>query len=258
MAALIGVVTGLGVVAFDHIVHRLLDEVLSAPLWVAAAAPTLGLALAALSIRFLRGGSPSTADEYLRAYHDPVNLVDPRPFPARILASIATLGAGGAMGLEGPSIYIGATAGSIATGRLRRLLAGSHAKVLIVAGAAAGVAAIFKAPATGAVFALEVPYRDDLGRKLLLPALVGSATGYLAFVAFDGTERLFPVSGNPAFDFRDLGGRAAPRHPCRRRRPFVLVADPHRQAGGRGRCPPGCGCSPAARSWPAWPSARRR
>ena len=47
--------------------------------------------------------------------------------------------------------------------------------------AAPGVAAIFKAPATGAVFALEVPYQDDFARKMLLPALVSSATGYLVF-----------------------------------------------------------------------------
>jgi CIC family chloride channel protein len=79
----------------------------------------------------------------------------------------------------------------------------------MVAGAAAGVAAIFKAPATGAIFALEVPYRDDLGRKLLLPALIGAASGYLAFVAVDGTDRLFPVTGNPAFNLADLGGAVA-------------------------------------------------
>ncbi len=44
-----------------------------------------------------------------------------------------------------------------------------------VASAAAGVAAIFKAPATGAVFSIEVPYQDDLARRMLLPAMVASA-----------------------------------------------------------------------------------
>ncbi len=59
--------------------------------------------------------------------------------------------------------------------------------MLLVAGAAAGFAAIFKAPATGAVFALEVPYQDDLARRMLLPALVSSASSYLVFVAINGT-----------------------------------------------------------------------
>jgi CIC family chloride channel protein len=77
---------------------------------------------------------------------------------------------------------------------------------LVVAGAAAGVAAIFKAPATGAVFAIEVPYQDDIARRMLLPALVASATGYLTFVAINGTAPLFPIDGNPSFAIRDLLG----------------------------------------------------
>jgi hypothetical protein len=79
----------------------------------------------------------------------------------------------------------------------------------MVAGAAAGVAAIFKAPATGAIFAIEVPYQDELARRLLLPALVSAATGYLAFVAVDNTDRLFPIAGEPSFNFRDLIGALA-------------------------------------------------
>ncbi len=76
----------------------------------------------------------------------------------------------------------------------------------MVAGAAAGVAAIFKAPATGAVFALEVPYQDDFARKMLLPALVAAASGYLAFVAIHGTASLVPSAGSPALSAADLIG----------------------------------------------------
>ncbi len=132
-----------------------------------------------------------------------------RPLPFKLIGALATLGTGGAMGLEGTSILLGGTIGSVATTRLRRFLTGNNAKVLMVAGAAAGVAAIFKAPATGAIFAIEVPYRDDFGRKLLLPSLVGAATGYLALAVVDGTTRLFPVHGSPSFDLRDLGGAIA-------------------------------------------------
>ena len=47
------------------------------------------------------------------------------------------------------------------------------------------------------MFALEVPYQDDLVPKAVLPALVGAATGYVAFVSIKGTEPLIPVAGNP-------------------------------------------------------------
>jgi len=73
-----------------------------------------------------------------------------------------------------------------------------------VAGAAAGVAAIFRAPATGAVFALEVPYQDDLARNMLGPALVASASSYLAFAAIHGTTPVLHVTGSPPFSFKDL------------------------------------------------------
>jgi CIC family chloride channel protein len=68
------------------------------------------------------------------------------------------------------------------------------------------VAAIFKAPATGAIFALEVPYRDELARRMLLPALVASATGYLTFVALTDTSAIFRVVEVPLFSLRDLFG----------------------------------------------------
>ena len=153
--------------------------------------------------------SPATSDEYLRSFHDPAVSLSIRGLAARMAASISTLGFGGAMGLEGPSLYLGATIGSQTQRRLPRLFRDADRRLLMVAGAAAGVAAIFKAPATGAIFAIEVPYQDELARRLLLPALVSAATGYLAFVAVDNTDRLFPIAGEPSFNFRDLIGALA-------------------------------------------------
>jgi len=49
--------------------------------------------------------------------------------------------------------------------RLRRWFSREEVKVLLVAGGATGVAAIFKAPATGALFAMEVPFQADLARR---------------------------------------------------------------------------------------------
>src|SRR5947209_9312691 len=167
------------------------------------------LILAALALRFLaNGATPATSDEYIRNFHDRERRLDERPVLGRIAASIATLGLGGAMGYEGPSIYMGAAIGSAIQRRMSRFFSRDDAKLLLVAGAAAGVAAIFKAPATGAVFALEVPFQDDVARRMLLPALSAAAVSYIAFVSFNGTTPLLPVRGAPPFDLRDLGGAA--------------------------------------------------
>jgi CIC family chloride channel protein len=165
----------------------------------------VGLILTALILRWIGGGvSPSTADEYLKAFHDSRYPLPTRALVARTLGAVATLGLGGPMGLEGSSINIGANIGARVRDRAQRVFAAEDRRVLLVAGAAAGVAAIFKAPATGAVFALEVPYQDEFARHMLIPSLVGAASGYLTYAAFHGTAPLFPIDSAPPFNYVDL------------------------------------------------------
>jgi len=207
-AAVTGAIVGLAVRLFEYVVLEVAYErLLHQELWMIALAPVGGLLLSALILRWVGGGvSSATTDEYLRAYHDPDYHLRIRPTIARIAASITTLGSGGSLGLEGPSIYGGASLGASIQARLPKRFRGTDHRTLLVAGAAAGVAAIFKAPATGAIFALEVPFRDELGRRVLLPALVASASGYLTFVALSDTAPIFRVVDQQLFTIRDLFG----------------------------------------------------
>jgi len=209
-AIVVGLATGLAVAGFERIVVDVLfDRVLRAPLWVQAISVPIGLAIAAVVLRVVaHDSSTATADEYIKNFHVIDDPLDVRPAPARLTASAATLGSGAAMGLEGPSIYMGAAIGAWVQRRFLRHHPLVDPKTLLVCGAAAGVAAIFRAPATGLVFALEVPYRQDLARRMLLPAMFAAAASYVAFVAINGTDPLFPVAGAPPFDLRDLGGAA--------------------------------------------------
>jgi CIC family chloride channel protein len=206
LSALTGIVTGAGVALFEWVARdQLADRFLAGPVALQIVVPAAGLLLAGLLVDRLGGRSAATADEYIRNFHEHGEL-PLRPVPARLLASALTLGSGGALGYEGPSIYLGAAVGSGLQRRLTRLLARQDAKLLMVCGAAAGVAAIFKAPATGLVFALEVPYQEDFARRMLLPAGIAAAASYLTFAALVGTAPLFVVEGSPPFDLRDLGG----------------------------------------------------
>ncbi|HUF97088.1 MAG TPA: chloride channel protein [Ilumatobacter sp.] len=210
IAAVTGVATGLAVRGLEYVAHEMYHELLHLPLWCLAIAPVVGLVASAIILRVVGGGvSPATSDEYLRAFHDPEYRLKTRSAIARISASIATVGSGGALGLEGPAIYGGATIGAGIQRRLPARFRSADHRVLMVAGAAAGVAAIFKAPATGAIFALEVPYRDDMARRMLLPALVASASGYLTFVSLSNTVPVLSVVGvfeGNNFELLDLFG----------------------------------------------------
>lgn len=208
IAAVTGAVVGVAVRGFEYLVvevfyHRLVEQ----ELWLLALAPVGGLILSSMLLKYAGGGvSSATSDEYLRAFHDPNYVLRIRHLVARTAAAVATLGSGGALGLEGPSMYGGATLGQSIQRRLPRPFRGVDHRTLLVAGAAAGVAAIFKAPATGAIFALEVPYRAELARRALLPALVAAATGYFTFVSLESTEPIFRVVDAPVFSIRDLLG----------------------------------------------------
>lgn len=208
-AAVTGVLVGAAVLVIERVtVDGLLDTLAEQPLWVQALGPVVGLLIAAACLRWVAGdASNTTADEYIRAFHDPSDERSPaRPVFGRILASIATIGYGGALGLEGPSIYAGSVIGSSLQRRFARFFSREDAKVLLVAGAAAGVSAIFKTPATGALFAIEVPYRADVARRNVLPAMVAAVTGYAVVASVDGTDRLLPISGAPDFGWKELGG----------------------------------------------------
>lgn len=208
LAAITGAVTGLAVRAFEYAVLEVAYErLIHQDLWMIAVAPVVGLIMSAMILQWAGNGATSaTSDEYLRAFHDPAYTLRIRPMLARLAAAVATLGSGGALGLEGPSLYGGATLGETIQRRLPTPFRNADHRTLLVAGAAAGVAAIFKAPATGAIFALEVPYRNELARRTLLPALVASATGYLTFVTLSTTDPIFRVVEVPLFSLRDLFG----------------------------------------------------
>jgi CIC family chloride channel protein len=207
LAAVIGVVTGGAVAAFDDIVRdTLFAWVLRQPVAFAAAVPALGLTIAVLVARLPGHADTATTDAYVRAYHERGGALRIRDLWAKLLECAATLGSGGALGYEGPAILTGATIGSWSESRFMQRFRQDDAKVLMVAGAAAGIAAVFRAPLTGIVFALEVPYTQDIARRALLPALVAASTSYLTFVALLGTGRIFENSGGAAFDLRDLVG----------------------------------------------------
>jgi CIC family chloride channel protein len=105
----------------------------------------------------------SGTDEVVMAYNNHDVKIDERSFPLKMLAAILTIGMGGSAGQEGPSVYAGGVVGSWIWRKLQRVgLGDDDRRTLILAGAAAGIGAVFKAPLTGVIFALEAPYKDDL------------------------------------------------------------------------------------------------
>ena len=197
-SAATGVIVAVIVAAFETLaLHMVLERVLEQNLAVLALAPVLGILASKLVLRLVGGGtSGSTSDEYIRAFHERHPSIPIRYMPAKLLAGVATIGSGGAVGLEGPSLYAGSSTGLFVHERLGRFFRRDEARVLLTAGAAAGVAAVFKTPATGVIFAIEAPYRDDVTPQALLPSLIASAAGYVTFVFLVGSTPVVPILGD--------------------------------------------------------------
>ena len=196
-SAATGVIVAVLVAAFETVaLNIVLERVLEQHLAVLALAPVLGIVASKLVLRTVGGGtSGSTSDEYIRAFHERHPSIPLRYLPAKLLAGIATIGGGGAVGLEGPSIYAGSSTGLFVHERLGRFFRRDEARILLTAGAAAGVAAVFKTPATGVIFAIEAPYRDDVTPQALLPSLIASAASYVTFVFLVGSTPVVPFLG---------------------------------------------------------------
>lgn len=210
IAPIIGVLIGLLVTLIAEIILRwmwpkFLNFYIAHPL---AMIPGLaaGFIIAGLFMQLLTPDpNEHSTEEIIRAYHERGGCVRMRPFVPKLIAAIATVGSGGSAALEGPSIYAGGAIGSWLWARMRRLrLEPNQRRIMLISGAAAGMAAVFRAPLTGIVFALEMPYKDDLAHEALIPSLIASVIAYATLASFLGTQPLFNFAGGASFSGRDL------------------------------------------------------
>ncbi|MHB1169550.1 MAG: chloride channel protein [Longimicrobiales bacterium] len=111
--------------------------------------------------------------------------IETRPALARTAASAVTLGGGGSAGSEGPVAVLGATVGSF-VGQLFRF-SPDRVRIMVAAGAAAGISAAFNAPLAGAFFALE-EILGSLAIGAFPPVVVASVMAAVVSQAFYGNS----------------------------------------------------------------------
>ncbi|HWF12120.1 MAG TPA: chloride channel protein, partial [Candidatus Acidoferrales bacterium] len=100
------------------------------------------------------------------------------------------IGTGGPFGAEGPIIQTGGALGSL-VGQLFSTTA-SERKVLLACGAGAGLAAMFNAPITGALLAIELLLFEFQARSFI-PLMLASALSVAVRLRLFGDETMFPV-----------------------------------------------------------------
>jgi CIC family chloride channel protein len=216
-SVIIGLLSGLGAIVFNELLHAAVEitmeswarlplpplkgEGSSHPIpsgpprrWLLLLLPVAGGLISGLLVKTLAPEAEGTGtDGYIDAFHNKAGSMRRRVPWVKSLATLATISSGGSAGKEGPIAQIGAGIGS-AVGRYLKMGARAR-RTMMVAGAAGGLGAIFRAPLGGALTAVEVLYKEDLETDALMPAILSSVTAYTLFCSVNGFDHVFSYEG---------------------------------------------------------------
>jgi H+/Cl- antiporter ClcA len=154
--------------------------------------PVIGGLIIGLMARFgsekIRGhGIPEALEAILISR----SRMEPKVAILKPISSAISIGTGGPFGAEGPIIMTGGAFGSLFAQFFH--LTAAERKTLLVAGAAAGMAAIFAAPVAAVLLAVELLLFEWKPRSFIPVALAAAVAGALR-VVFLGMGPIFPVS----------------------------------------------------------------
>jgi chloride channel protein, CIC family len=161
--------------------------------WLLLFVPAAGaLVSGVLCYKFAPEAFGGGTDALIDAFHHKRGVLRKRVPIVKLIASAFTLGAGGSGGREGPTMLIGGAVGSLVARALR--VTERERRILLVAGTAAGMSAVFRTPLGAALLAVEVLHRDDFESDALVPSVLASVVGYSVSIAFLGESALFAHS----------------------------------------------------------------
>jgi CIC family chloride channel protein len=210
VAAPFGVIVGAAIAAYDYLVNEILWKSFTTHLspQILCLLPIAAMVLTGAIMSVFRVKSSSMADEVVRAYHRPDQQIDYKASIPKLTASVATMGLGASAGMEGASKWLGGTITSFLQRKINKhprlqFLRGK-AEITLMVGAAAGIAAIFRAPLTGAIMGIESPYKHDMAHEALIPGLVASATSYATFSFLRPATPYFPIDFVYHIHVRDI------------------------------------------------------
>lgn len=197
ISSIIGLLTGLLVAFLEFSVLDISELALrriaeARCIWLIPIVPFVGISLTGvIRDRVMKLPQLHGTEEVLDSYHYKDGEIVLRDAFTKTIGAVLTVGSGGSAGLEGPSIHIGGAVGAAIRRLLSKLGVKEDGRILLLTGAASGMSAIFKAPLTGLMFALEVPYKDDMAHQAVIPALISSVVSYLTLVSILGTKPIF-------------------------------------------------------------------
>ncbi len=207
IAIIVGFMSGVVAVVIKNLTHffqHLLEGNLIAKYHTAFyfIFPIIGLTFTYLIIKYLirhkvSHGIPST----LFAISKNKGFMKRYQMLGSLLTAPITVGFGGSVGLEGPTV---ATGSAISSNLSRILHLNQATRTLLIGCAAAGaMSSIFKAPIAAIIFAIEV-FSLDLTLVSMIPLLLASVSAIITSHFFFGNDILLPFKNTDPFTIQDI------------------------------------------------------
>jgi len=207
LSIVVGLLSGLAAVVIKNAVRmtqNLVDSIGSQDVhsYIYFALPVVGILLTILFVKYIiRKPVRHGIANVLHSISKGKGKLSNHNLFSSVIASSLTVGFGGSVGLEGPTVATGSAWGSWLA-KFFRL--NYKTTILMLACASAGaMAAIFKAPIVAIVFAVEV-IMIDLTVFSLVPLLLSSATAVVTSYFFLGQNVLYPFEVKETFILGDL------------------------------------------------------
>ena len=159
--------------------------------WLIPVATTLGGLLSGILVyTFAPEAEGHGTDAAVEAFHFKGGKVRPIVPLIKVFASAITIGSGGAAGREGPTAQISVGVGSLLADFLH--LPDEDRRILVLAGMAAGLAAIFRSPLGMAIFSVEILYSGmAFETEALIYTVIASVVAYAVNGLFVGWSPIF-------------------------------------------------------------------
>ncbi|MCC5827904.1 MAG: chloride channel protein [Phycisphaeraceae bacterium] len=199
MAVVVGLAAGLAAACLEWAIHSLYDvlvgrfthqgtaQVLQFN-WEVLLMPAVGATLAGFLVHWLAHGNRGHGvDTLTHSFHRQLGHMPMRVPTVKAGGSAIVISTGGSAGPEGPIAALGAAVGST-LGRVWGV-SPRERRILLLAGCAAGIGAIFRCPLGAALFATSILYREpEFESDAIVPSFVASVIGYSVYMSFWGYE----------------------------------------------------------------------
>ncbi|MDD3875295.1 MAG: chloride channel protein [Bacteroidales bacterium] len=207
LSILIGILAAIAAVSLKTLVHHIelfvrditAREYLN---WFFLALPFTGITITVIYIKyFVKDDISHGITKILSAISKNKAIIKLHNTYTSVISCAITTGFGGSVGMEAPIVYTGSAIGSNLGTACH--LSFKKTTLLVGCGASAAIAAIFKAPIAGLIFALEV-LMLDLTLSSIIPLLISTVTAAIFSAFFLGSQVEFHFSIKDPFNYNNI------------------------------------------------------